>query len=509
MTFRLLVSLLPLTVVFCGNPLDPSSWATGEVAKWSALNTERGPHRGVHDGRDGVVAGTSNAIAVHAAKLALLNGGSAADAAIVASTASIVWALGRYIHQGFVRQPEVAQLLEEVARDPRFIYNDPEFQREFHAISGASVEELQSYRSFVSPAFQFRFADANLYSSPAPPDYGGASLAERLHLIELFQISTADTQSNSTALAVSAVIEQTSLFLTSLMLRGLGSVRALQETPSFAPVFPPPQITGMSDFNHRRASLQHASRLHDQMATMGLESWSKSLSELSALKDLDRVPVGGGHSDHVAVIDREGGAVSFTHTLNALPYGSQKFLRGCALANPNVPGINNALLRNWSPEGAPFYVPTSLQPVAAFQDRSLLAFGSVGESLQAYTACAAVGLLARGIAAEDMPSIPCLRYALPLGGPRVGLLVPCEGGSEGEVDPLCERWGGQTVPFPSAMIASLPRWTEKFCDVASPDIRLKEGLAMYVATGLPVFCSRSADGNFGGGASFFVNGRAL
>ena len=75
-------------------PLSPRNWPPGDILKYSTLNSMKPGLHPLSVSDTGIVAGTTNALAIHAGTMALENGGNAMDACLAASAAQVVLAAG-------------------------------------------------------------------------------------------------------------------------------------------------------------------------------------------------------------------------------------------------------------------------------------------------------------------------------------------------------------------------------------------------------------------------------
>jgi len=105
------ILLLCVVVLFWGcekksaNEVDlsPANWPEGELEKFTKLNQSMGKPKPFVEGENGMIAGTSAALAVRAGMEALKQGGSAVDAALATSIAQIVLSAGSEIsYSGFM-----------------------------------------------------------------------------------------------------------------------------------------------------------------------------------------------------------------------------------------------------------------------------------------------------------------------------------------------------------------------------------------------------------------------
>jgi gamma-glutamyltranspeptidase/glutathione hydrolase len=77
--------------------LSPDSWPAGDLEFYSRLNHQYGLQNVLAEGTNGVVTGTTGAMAQRAGLEALIQGGSAADAVIATSLAQIALAMGSWV----------------------------------------------------------------------------------------------------------------------------------------------------------------------------------------------------------------------------------------------------------------------------------------------------------------------------------------------------------------------------------------------------------------------------
>ncbi len=77
--------------------LSPASWPEGELARYTELNRSLRSDKPPAEGREGMVVGTTGALAVRAGVEALRQGGSAADAALVTALTEVVLAAGSWV----------------------------------------------------------------------------------------------------------------------------------------------------------------------------------------------------------------------------------------------------------------------------------------------------------------------------------------------------------------------------------------------------------------------------
>ena len=80
--------------------LSPAAWPPGELSTWQRLNTQQcypNCSKPLAVSSLGVVAGTTNALAVHAGVVALRHGGNCVDAVVVAAAAECVLAMNSYV----------------------------------------------------------------------------------------------------------------------------------------------------------------------------------------------------------------------------------------------------------------------------------------------------------------------------------------------------------------------------------------------------------------------------
>jgi gamma-glutamyltranspeptidase/glutathione hydrolase len=77
--------------------LSPASWPDGDLALYTRLNVDSPPDKPQAEGTQGMVVGTTGALAVRSGLEALRQGGSAADAALTTALAEVTLAAGSWV----------------------------------------------------------------------------------------------------------------------------------------------------------------------------------------------------------------------------------------------------------------------------------------------------------------------------------------------------------------------------------------------------------------------------
>ncbi len=192
-----------------------------------------------------------------------------------------------------LRQPELASLLERIARDGRDGFyagtTATTLVKGVQAAGGIwSLRDLADYRVIERPALRFKLKDNRELISAPPPSAGGVALAQSLGILQQLPWQSADKLQRS-----HYVVE---------VLRRAYRDRGLLGDPDFV-ANPVAQLLAPSYLQ------QLASSIDPQRATP-----SASLAPAPAWRE-------GDHTTHFSVLDSAGNAVAATLSIN-LPFGA-------------------------------------------------------------------------------------------------------------------------------------------------------------------------------------------
>ncbi|MBI2681881.1 MAG: gamma-glutamyltransferase [Acidobacteriales bacterium] len=222
---------------------------------------------------------------------------------------------GNYYEEGeSFQNPDLARVLEEIAKDPDSFYRGKlarEISEKIRKGGGLITEEdLATYEAKEREPVRGHYRGYEILSAP-PPSSGGIALIETLNILEGFDLSKFGARS---ADAIHLTVE--------------AMRRAMFDRAEFL---------GDPDFNHlpvaQLLDKKYASAwregIEQETATPSreLQRPAGAFQELDQAAQLLSVPPEPEHTTHYSVIDPAGNAVAVTYTVNDL-YGSGVVLDG-------------------------------------------------------------------------------------------------------------------------------------------------------------------------------------
>jgi gamma-glutamyltranspeptidase / glutathione hydrolase len=283
---------------------------------------------------------------------------------------------GNFYQQGeLFKQPELAQTLERIAKNPDEFYHGAMAKQIAAAVrnGGGLINEkdLADYEVKERSAIHGTYRGFDIYSAP-PPSSGGTALVEALNILEGFNLHSLGARS-----------AQEIHLVTEAYRRAFYDRAEFLGDSDFAQI-PIPQLTDKRYANLWRESINpdHASNSHDLKRP--------SFADLDRLAE-SRAPYTGPepeHTTHYSIVDSDGAAVAVTTTLND-SFGSRVTVEGLGFLLNNEmddfsskPGVPNAYGLIQGPANAigPGHRPLSaMTPTIVTKDGKLaLVLGSPG-----------------------------------------------------------------------------------------------------------------------------------
>jgi gamma-glutamyltranspeptidase / glutathione hydrolase len=283
---------------------------------------------------------------------------------------------GNFYQQGeLFRQPELAQTLERIAKNPDEFYHGAMAKQIAAAVKKGggliSEKDLADYEVKERSAIHGTYRGFDVYSAP-PPSSGGTALVEILNILEGYNLHSLGTRS-----------AQSMHMITEAYRRAFYDRAEFLGDSDFAQI-PVPQLT-----DKKYAALWRET-INPDSASSSKDLKRPSFTELDRLADL-RAPYIGPepeHTTHYSVVDPAGASVAVTTTLND-SFGSRVTVEalGFLLNNEmddfsSKPGVPNAYGLIQGPANAigPGHRPLSaMTPTIVTRDGKLvLVLGSPG-----------------------------------------------------------------------------------------------------------------------------------
>lgn len=243
---------------------------------------------------------------------------------------------GNFYKQGdLFRQPELAQTLERISKNPDEFYHGAMAKQIAAAVrkGGGLITEkdLADYEVKERSAIHGTYRGFDVYSAP-PPSSGGTALIEALNILEGFNLHS-----------ISARSAQEIHLVTEAYRRAFYDRAEFLGDSDFAQI-PVPQLT-----DKRYANLWRES-INPDRASNSKDLKRPSFGDLDRLAELRAPYIGreSEHTTHYSVVDPDGAAVAVTTTLND-SFGSRVTVEGLGFllnnemddfsSKPGVPNI--------------------------------------------------------------------------------------------------------------------------------------------------------------------------
>jgi gamma-glutamyltranspeptidase/glutathione hydrolase len=283
---------------------------------------------------------------------------------------------GNFYQQGeLFRQPELAQTLERIAKNPDDFYHGAMANQIAASVrkGGGLITEkdLADYEVKERSVIHGTYRGFDIYSAP-PPSSGGTALVEILNILEGFNLHSLGARSAQEIHLVAEAYRRT--FFDRAEFLGDSDFSAI----------PIPQLT-----DKKYAALWRESINPDQ-ASVSKDLKRPSFGELDRVAELHSPYIGPEpeHTTHYSVVDPDGAAVAVTTTLND-SFGSRVTVEGLGFLLNNEmddfsskPGVPNAYGLIQGPANAigPGHRPLSAMTptIVTRQGKLVMVLGSPG-----------------------------------------------------------------------------------------------------------------------------------
>jgi gamma-glutamyltranspeptidase/glutathione hydrolase len=335
--------------------------------RWGKLGLAKVIQPAIRLAREGVVVTQSEAAMMHNAELAR-----------DPESKRIFQRNGKFYEQGEVlKQPELAQTLERIARNPSEFYRGALATEIAAAIQRGggliTATDLADYKVVERSALHGTYRGYDVFSAP-PPSSGGIALIETLNILEGLDLHAAKRNSAEHLHLVAEAYR-----------RAFYDRAVFLGDPDFAQI-PVAQLTDKQYAAAWRASID------PRKASVSSELQRPNLQQLDQSAAAHQPYIGPEkqNTTHYSIVDEAGDAVSVTTTLND-SFGSRVTLPGLGfLLNDEMddfaskPGVPNSygLIQGEANAIAPGKRPlSSMTPTMVLKDgRLLLVMGSPGGS---------------------------------------------------------------------------------------------------------------------------------
>ncbi len=278
-----------------------------------------------------------------------------------------------------IKQPELARTLRSIAEKGPSVFYEGEIARaiasDMEARGGLiSLDDLAAYKPRWREPLRGTYRGCEVVSMP-PPSSGGAAVIEVLNILEGYDLASLGYGSVASA-----------HYMAEAMRMAFADRSAYMGDPAFVDV-PVETLTSKEYARYVREKIDSEKATPSRMVTPGqgyidppqAGEWEAPLYAAASE---------GNHTTHLSVVDKSGGAVSLTQTINTV-FGACYAIEGTGIVMNNemddfaaVPGEPNAfgLVQGEANAVAPGKIPlSSMSPTMLFKDgRLFMVIGSPG-----------------------------------------------------------------------------------------------------------------------------------